>query len=367
MNTTTTTLQGGVEQFKSCLLAPSMQSEDERLEMQEAIADLHISQHLNQMILSGIIDIYVYRAKNKAMQYKIYKFEAKHIINRMQSDADKYRNYLNRFEKDYLCQLLASTTPAHVDSYTNSGGVMVRLQNHWRTKYAKLLDDLYVVFMRKAEHFGAKFPDFMACIDMVRFASALILEDARVTYNAIKELAIRRWKVKTPDFSNVESIISRCEELWKLFYKHDPKDGFLNKKLESLGNDFVESVYSASNSKALESTVLASVMDYTDFYIARTVQLLQQKKLTEYITRAIREDFDNIDSEPEALFNDCMAEMRYLADTLPEYDDIEDLKEVICGISQDVSIPDTPALDKFRQKVIEVRKNGRPNEITKGN
>lgn len=363
MNTTTTTSVQGGEGFRSFLLAPSKQTEQEHLEVQEAIADLHISQHLNQMILSGIIDLYIYRGIGKAKGYKLYKFETKHILNRIQSEADKYRNYLNRFEKDYLVQLLASTTPAHIESYTNSGGVMLRLQNHWRKAYATLLDDLYVVLLRKAEHFGAEHADFMACMEVVRFAAALIIEDARVTYDKIKELAIRRWKVKTPDFTGVESIIARCEQLQQTYYKGDPHDGFLNAKLEKLGGEFVESIYFASDCKTLESMVLAAVMDYTDFYLAYTIQLIQQGKLTEYITRSIREDFDNLDEDSESLFNDCMAEWKYLAETLPEYDDIGDLKEVICGISQDVSIPDTPALDKFRQKVIEVRKNGRPNEV----
>jgi hypothetical protein len=364
MNTTTTTPQEGGA-FRSYLLAPSTTTPEAFLQLQELICDLHISQHLNQMVLMGVIDIYLYRAKTKAENYNIYKRTTKFILNRAREEFNKQTAYLRMFERDYLSRLLGSTTPAHISHYQNTGGVQTRLQHRWCKQFKTQLDDLYVVFLRKAEHFGCKYPDFMACIEMLHFAAGMIVEDAAVVYSRVKQLAQRRWNVKTPDFTTVKSLEKRAQMLQQMYYKGDPHDGFMNTKLAKLGQEFCENVYLASDGDILENICIAAIMDYTDFYCAYTIELMQKGELTEYVSKKMREDFDNLYEDAEPLYQDFMGECRMLADYLPQYEDIEDLKECISEVNEDIPVPPTPALDKFRQQVMYVRKNQRANDKSK--
>jgi hypothetical protein len=106
-------------------------------------------------------------------------------------------------------------------------------------------------------------------------------------------------------------------------------------------------------------------MDYTDFYCAYTIELMQKGELTEYVSKKMREDFDNLYEDAEPLYQDFMGECRMLADYLPQYEDIEDLKECISEVNEDIPVPPTPALDKFRKQVMYVRKNQRANDKSK--
>ncbi len=89
---------------------------------------------------------------------------------------------------------------------------------------------------------------------------------------------------------------------------------------------------------------------------------MQKGELTEYVSKKMREDFDNLDEEAERLYQDFMGECRMLADYLPKYEDIEDLKECISEVNDDIPIPPTPTLDKFRKQVMYVRKKKRVND-----
>ena len=306
------------------------------------------------MILSGIMDIFIARALDKAMRYGIYKMQTKKLLNEAKKYIDKFRSEQRQLEEEELIYYISDATPAFVEKYRNSGGMMIGIQNKWRVNEMDKAETLYVVYLQKLKHHNKKYPDFLSSILMIHLCASMAKLYSQRTIDDISNVFGNGYKILMPSHATANFIISRTMELLNDPAKDISVD-YMKTKTKDAVLAFEDSIFDTKKGDTMGQLLWTSVIDYTEFYIAYVVRMMQNGQFTDAYKRKVRKDLEFLDNKG-MLYPSCIKDWKKLASSLPTFDDIEDLKETI--MESDIK---TPGLDRMRTRVRE-RKIGEKEE-----
>lgn len=340
--------------FKSNLVAPTAASRSQKSEMLANAYSVLITHVFSLMILSGIMDIYIGRAVEKAKRYGLYRMRTKKLLNETKMYIDRFRLEQTQLEEKELVHYISDATPAFVGKYRNSGGMMIGIQNKWRLNESDKAKGLYMVYRDKLDHHKKQHSDYLACILMVHLCASMAKLYSQRTIDEISQIFGDGVKVQMPAHTTAGFITHRTTELVDDKIQ-DVGIEFMQQKTKEAVLAFEDSIFHTKSQPTMVSLLVEAVIDYTEFYIAYVVQLMQDGKFVNVNKCLVRTDLDRLDDKG-MLFAACIKDWKRLANELPKFDDIEDLKEAIAEVSFK-----TPGLDRMRRRV-KARKTGDDEE-----
>lgn len=134
-------------------------------------------------------------------------------------------------------------------------------------------------------------------------------------------------------------------------------DNYLVAQVEEAIRRLNDAVVEELSENKMRKIIEISVFDYFEFYIAYVVQRIQQGLLTMRERKVVIEDLVRL--KVDSMFPlRCLKDWKTLANSLPLIDDIQELQDVITGVDTSVAVPKTPALDRLRRRLLEIREVG---------
>lgn len=331
-------------------------SKEEASEFYVCRLDCDLAKATTMVIAVGVIAPYFKKLCDKAERAGIVSGKVKQLLNQSAKLFSRLNVAVGDIERTIYFPCTSAIFPGFAHKYNNHT-LTSSIQFSWMKAHEQAVKNLYVLRSKVFQHMKIAHPDVSACIDLIVTMAKIAIYNNRKCEQALHGQMGAYYKCGS--MANVNLLISLQQTLIKLSSLIIGKkyDDFMVSQTTEAVRALDDAVANELGVERMQYLINRSVMDYFEFYIAHVVQLMQRGQFGKREYDIVVEDTKRL--RVDSMFPlRCIKDWKALARILPVIDDTQDLQDIITGIDTSVSVPKTPALDRLRHRLMEVRAKG---------
>lgn len=308
------------------------------------------------VITAGVFNPYFRKLHDKIERAGLMKGKIKHFINLASKGMTRLDVAVMKGERETYFPCTSALLSGFKDKYTNHS-LASRIQYRWMKENNDIVKELYVLRKKIYSNKCNDHADILAIVDIfITMANITITNAKRIDANLRKNTGMYYKAVSLDTLSIIESIKANVVSIGNILLTK-PLDSYLVNQVTEQVKKLNDSVVIELCTDQMQSVIDASVYDYYEFYIAHIVKLLQTDKFGKKEQTIMFNDLTKL--KVDSMFPlRCLKDWKTLARELPEYDDTQDLQDVLTGVDDSVKVPKTPHLDRLRRRLVEIRTKG---------
>lgn len=318
--------------------------------------DCELAKATTTAIVGGVIDSYFQRMSDKLERAGLIRGKIKYHYNLASKCLSRLRVVLADIDKNTYHPCTSAILPGFADKYNNFT-LSSRIQYNWLQTHKPVVQELYVLRSKVYQHKKSAYPDVLACIDVIVCVANIARYNLDCCEKNLRErLGIYYKKSSTVVYDILETMKNNLVSMGNMLVT-ESFDDFLVAQVEEAIKKLNAAVVDELTKNDMRRIIESSVFDYFEFYIAYVVQRMQRGLFTVRERNMVIEDLVRL--KEDSMFPlRCLKDWETLAQSLPHIDDIQELQDVIVGVDSSVAVPKTPALDRLRRRLMEVREVG---------
>lgn len=318
--------------------------------------DCDLAKATTTAIVSGVIDCYFQKMSDKLERAGLIKGKLKYHYNIAVKLLSRLRVAVADIDKGTYHPCTSALLPGFADKYNNFT-LSSRIQYNWLQTHKSVVQELYVLRSKVYQHKKSAHPDVLACIDVIVCVANIARYNLDCCEGNLRErMGIYYKKGSTAVYDILEAMKNNLVSMGDMLVT-ESFDDFLVVQVEEAIKKLNAAVVDELTKNDMRRIIELSVFDYFEFYIAYVVQRMQRGSFTMRERNMVVEDLVRL--KVDSMFPlRCLKDWKTLANSLPLIDDIQELQDVITGVDTSVAVPKTPALDRLRRRLMEVREVG---------
>jgi hypothetical protein len=331
-------------------------SEERQNELRICKLNCDLAKATTTAIVSGVIDLYFQKMSDKLERAGLIKGKLKHHYNIAVKLLSRLRVAVADIDKNTYHPCTSAILPGFADKYNNFT-LSSRIQYNWLQTHKSVVQELYVLRSKVYQHKKSAHPDVLACIDVIAGVISIALHNLDCCEKTLHEQMGVYYRGSSMVVDDILMSLNRNLVSAGNTLVSEKFDNYLVAQVEEAIRRLNDAVVEELSENKMRKIIEFSVFDYFEFYIAYVVQRMQQGLLTMRERKVVIEDLVRL--KVDSMFPlRCLKDWKTLAQSLPHIDDIQELQDVITGVDTSVAVPKTPALDRLRRRLMEVREVG---------
>lgn len=331
-------------------------SREEASEFYVCRLDCDLAKATTMVITVGVIAPYFQKLCGKAERAGLACGKVKQFLNQSAKLLSRLNVAVADIERNIYFPCTSAIFPGFAHKYSNHT-LTSSIQFSWMKAHEQAVKNLYVLRSKVYQHMKIAHPDVSACIDLIVTMAKIATFNMRRCEQTLRSQMGAYYKCGS--MTNVNLLVSLQQTLINLdsLLVEEKYDDFMVTQTTEAVRGLNDAVANELAVDRMQYLINKSVMDYFEFYIAYVVQLMQRGKFGKREYDIVIEDTKRL--KVDSMFPlRCIKDWKTLAKTLPVIDDTQDLQDIITGIDSSVSVPKTPALDRLRHRLMEIRTKG---------